>query len=103
MERTMKTGIQLLMMLAGAGLILGTSSPVRAQQGNPPPASDNSKANRGDANQGATTADQQKMNAADRTTTQNIRSAINKPRARDTRDCIRPTVGQRTDSKRRVP
>jgi len=61
MKRTMKMGIPLLMILANAGLILAT--PARAQQGNPPPASDNSKANRGDANTGSTTADQQKMNS----------------------------------------
>jgi len=78
----MKMGIPLLMILANAGLILAT--PARAQQGNPPPASDNSKANRGDANTGSTTADQQKMNSADRTTTQTIRSAIMKDKSLST-------------------
>jgi hyperosmotically inducible protein len=39
-------------------------------------ASDNTKANKGDANKGATTADQQKMNPADRETTKKIRSAL---------------------------
>lgn len=40
------------------------------------PAADNTKTNQGDANKGATTADQQKMNPADRETTKQIRSAI---------------------------
>jgi hyperosmotically inducible periplasmic protein len=39
-------------------------------------APDNSKANQGDANKPAPTADQQKMNAADRAMTKQIRSAI---------------------------
>jgi len=46
-----------------------------------PPASqqtapDNTKMNKGDAQQGATTADQQKMNATDRDITKKIRSSI---------------------------
>ena len=45
---------------------------VHAQQ----PAPDNTKTNQGDANKGATTADQQKMNPADRETTKKIRSAL---------------------------
>ena len=40
------------------------------------PAPDNTKANQGDANKGATTADQQKMNPADRATTKQIRAAL---------------------------
>jgi hyperosmotically inducible periplasmic protein len=40
------------------------------------PAPDNSKANQGDANKSAPTADQQKMNTADRATSKQIRSAI---------------------------
>jgi hypothetical protein len=40
------------------------------------PAPDNTKTNQGDANKGATTADQQKMNPADRATTKQIRSAL---------------------------
>jgi hyperosmotically inducible periplasmic protein len=42
------------------------------------PAPDNSKTNQGDASQGAVTADQQKMNSADRETTKQIRSALMK-------------------------
>jgi len=40
------------------------------------PAPDNTKTNQGDANKGATTADQQKMDPADRATTKQIRSAL---------------------------
>ena len=40
------------------------------------PAPDNTKTNQGDASKGATTADQQKMNPADRATTKQIRSAL---------------------------
>jgi hyperosmotically inducible protein len=39
-------------------------------------APDNTKSNKGDADKGAVTADQQKMNASDRTLTQKIRQAI---------------------------
>jgi hyperosmotically inducible periplasmic protein len=41
-------------------------------------APDNTKTNQGDASQGAVTADQQKMNPADRETTKQIRSALMK-------------------------
>src|ERR1700728_4161415 len=54
------------------GLWLGAGPQVRAQQNAP----DNTKTNQGDANKGATTADQQKMNAADRATTKQIRAAL---------------------------
>jgi hyperosmotically inducible protein len=37
---------------------------------------DNTKMNQGDGSKGAVTADQQKMNASDRTLTQNIRKAV---------------------------
>jgi hyperosmotically inducible periplasmic protein len=37
---------------------------------------DNTKTNRGDASKAAVTADQQKMNASDRTLTQNIRKSV---------------------------
>ena len=40
------------------------------------PAPDNTKANQGDASKNAKTADQQKMNPADRETTKKIRSAL---------------------------
>jgi hyperosmotically inducible protein len=54
-----------------AGLLL--AGPV--QQGQQP-APDNTKQNQGDADSGATTAQKQKMNPADRDTTRQIRSAI---------------------------
>jgi hyperosmotically inducible periplasmic protein len=70
--------------LIGAALLLGVSllgSPVmRAQQAAP----DNTKTNQGDANQGATTADQQKMNTTDRNITKQIRSAIYKDKSLST-------------------
>jgi hyperosmotically inducible protein len=43
---------------------------------NQQPAPDNTKTNQGDADKGAVTADQQKMNPADRTTTKQIRKSI---------------------------
>ena len=67
-----------------AGLVLGISlsgSPrIGAQQSAP----DNTKTNQGDANKGAATADQQKMNAADRNITKEIRSSIMKDKSLST-------------------
>jgi hyperosmotically inducible periplasmic protein len=57
-------------MLFGASVIAG---PIQQDQ---QPAPDNTKTNQGDASKGATTADQQKMNPADRATTKQIRSAL---------------------------
>jgi hyperosmotically inducible periplasmic protein len=57
------------LMLAGS-MLAGPAA--RAQQAEP----DNTKTNKGDANAGAATADQQKMNPADRATTKKIRSAL---------------------------
>src|ERR1700723_2511752 len=71
-------------MLMGGSLIFSASlgaTPVRQSQ---QPAPDNSKTNQGDANQGATTADQQKMNPADRETSKQIRSAIMKDKSLST-------------------
>jgi hyperosmotically inducible periplasmic protein len=68
-------------LLLGASLLLSAPA-LRAQDQQPAP--DNSKMNQGDANQGATTADQQKMNPADRETTKNIRSAIYKDKSLST-------------------
>ena len=62
------------------GLWLGAGPQVRAQQNAP----DNTKTNQGDANKGATTADQQKMNAADRSITKEIRSSIMKDKSLST-------------------
>lgn len=70
--------------LWGASLALGVSlltSPVlSAQQAAP----DNTKQNQGDANQGATTADQQKMNPADRNIAKQIRASIYKDKSLST-------------------
>jgi hyperosmotically inducible periplasmic protein len=71
--------------LMGATLIFTASlgaAPV--PQSNQQPAPDNSKTNQGDASQGAVTADQQKMNPADRETSRQIRSAIVKDKALST-------------------
>jgi hyperosmotically inducible periplasmic protein len=58
-------------------LTVGTAVNGRAvSQQDQQPAPDNSKANQGDANKSAPTADQQKMNTADRATSKQIRSAI---------------------------
>jgi len=62
------------------GLWLGAGPQVRAQQNAP----DNTKTNQGDANKGATTADQQKMNAAYRNITKEIRSSIMKDKSLST-------------------
>jgi|HubBroStandDraft_6_1064221.scaffolds.fasta_scaffold00876_18 hyperosmotically inducible protein len=62
-------------ILAATVLFAGSvlAGPIQQDQ---QPAPDNTKTNQGDANKGATTADQQKMNPADRETTKQIRSAI---------------------------
>ena len=62
------------------GLWLGAGPQVYGQQSAP----DNTKTNQGDANKGATTADQQKMNAADRNITKEIRSSIMKDKSLST-------------------
>ena len=72
------------LMLMGGTLIFSASlgaAPMRQSQ---QPAPDNSKTNQGDANQGATTADQQNMNPADRETSRQIRSAIMKDKTLST-------------------
>lgn len=55
-------------------LFFGASSVVRAQAQQPAP--DNSKTNQADRDKSSATADQQKMNPADRELTRKIRSAI---------------------------
>ena len=54
-----------------AGSVLAGPIPQERQ-----PAPDNTKTNQGDASKNAKTADQQKMNPADRETTKKIRSAL---------------------------
>ena len=53
-----------LALLGSAGIAFSQTQP------------DNTKSNKGDADKSAVTADKQKMNAADRTLTQNIRKAV---------------------------
>jgi hyperosmotically inducible periplasmic protein len=64
--------------------LLSASFPAFAQDNSSPPAADNSKTNRGDTDQGAVTADQQKSNPADRETTRSIRAAIMKDKSLST-------------------
>jgi len=65
--------------LLGSSMLLG-SLPLAAARPQPPApqqtAPDNTKANKGDSQKGATTADQQSMNASDREITRKIRSMI---------------------------
>lgn len=68
-----------LLAVLALGLWLAASPQIQAQN-----APDNTKNNQGDANKGATTADQQKMNAADRTITKEIRSSIMKDKSLST-------------------
>lgn len=76
---TKRTVVQLAFMA-----LLAASLPAFAQDNSSPPAADNSKTNRGDTEQGAVTADQQKSNPADRETTRNIRTAIMKDKSLST-------------------
>ena len=69
----MKLGKYLSAM--GATLFLGASLLASVPQ-NQQPAPDNTKNNQGDASKDAITADQQKMNPADRNTTKQIRKSI---------------------------
>ena len=71
-----------LSVLGTSLLLVGSllAGPVLQEQ----PAPDNSKANQGDASKGATTADQQKTNPADRETTRKIRSAVMKDKSLST-------------------
>jgi hyperosmotically inducible protein len=71
--------------LLGASLLFGASlmaAPV--PQSGQQPAQDNTKMNQGDASKDANTADQQKMNPADRDTTKQIRAAIMKDKSLST-------------------
>jgi hyperosmotically inducible periplasmic protein len=62
-----------------AGALLAGPAP-QGQQ----PAPDNTKVNQSDASKGAVTAEQQKMNPADRETTRQIRSALMKDKSLST-------------------
>lgn len=84
MKQTTKTRNSTLL---GASLLMGLAlfaSPKVSYSAAPQDKADNSQANKGDANKGATTADQQKMNPNDRTITQKIRSEIMKDKTLST-------------------
>jgi hyperosmotically inducible periplasmic protein len=71
--------------MMGATLIFSASlGAARVPQSGQQPAPDNTKTNQGDASPGAVTADQQKMNTADRETSKQIRSAIVKDKTLST-------------------
>jgi hyperosmotically inducible periplasmic protein len=70
--------------LLGATLFLSASLIAGAPQQDQQPAPDNSKTNQGDASKGATTAQQQKMDPADRNITKQIRSSIYKDKSLST-------------------
>ena len=70
--------------LVAATVVFGGSVLAGPVQQDQQPAPDNTKTNQGDANKDATTADQQKMNPADRTTTKQIRSALMNDKALST-------------------
>lgn len=70
--RTFSFLLGALMFLSGLSLAAAGPRPSTAQQTAP----DNTKANKGDSQKGATTADQQNMNPADRDVTKKIRAAI---------------------------
>jgi hyperosmotically inducible periplasmic protein len=69
------------LFLLGASLLLAVPALAAQDQA---PAADNTKMNQGDANKGAMTADQQKMNPADRDISKNIRAAVVKDRSLST-------------------
>jgi hyperosmotically inducible protein len=68
----------------GASLLLAGSLLAASPQQDQQPAPDNTKTNQGDAGKNATTADQQKMNEADRQTTKQIRAALTADKALST-------------------
>jgi hyperosmotically inducible periplasmic protein len=74
MRLSKKIGIEV--MLLGACMLLGASMPagMAAPQEQQPPAADNTKTNK---DKTSPTADQQKMNPADRELTKKIRASIN--------------------------
>ncbi len=76
MNLSKKIGIEALVL--GGCLFLGSSLPATSvrMQDTQQPAADNTKNNKGDQSTGATTADKQKMNPADRDLTKKIRSAL---------------------------
>jgi hyperosmotically inducible protein len=71
-----KIGFESLVL--GTCLLIGTALPakVTGSQDTQQPAADNTTNNKGDQNSGAMTADQQKINPADRDLTKKIRMAL---------------------------
>ena len=76
MNLSTKIGFEALVL--GGCLFLGSSLPATGvrMQDTQQPAADNTKNNKGDQSADATTADKQKMNAADRDLTKKIRAAL---------------------------
>jgi hyperosmotically inducible protein len=84
MKQTTKTRSSILF---GVSLLTGLALfaiPRASYSALPQDAADNTKTNKGDANKGATTADQQKMNPNDRAVTQKIRAEIMKDKSLST-------------------
>ena len=73
-------------LLLGASLFLGASMPARliSQDNTQQPAADNSKTNQRDRDQTSPTADQQKMNPADREIAKKIRMALHNDKSLST-------------------
>lgn len=78
MESWKYVGVVAAWLFVAGALLAG---PVRQDQ---QPAPDNTKTNQGDASKDATTAQQQKMNPADRNTTKEIRGSIMKDKTLST-------------------
>ena len=79
MNQSSKIRIRKPLLLLGASLLFSGAtfaSALPAQSGSEQAAPDNTKTNKRDADKGALTADQQKMNPTDRDITRKIRSAI---------------------------
>ena len=79
-----KLGLESLVL--GSCLLLGTTLPAKIQhaQDTQQPAADNTTNNKGDQNSSAATADQQKMNPADRDLTKKIRMALHSDKSLST-------------------
>ena len=76
--------IRKYLLAAGACLLFAGALLAGPIQQDQQPAPDNSKTNQADADKGAMTAQQQKMNPADRDTTKQIRSALMKDKSLST-------------------
>lgn len=83
MYQLQRGGINLICLIASL-LLSSTLIAAPRRQTSQDSGADNSKMNQGDASKGRVTADQQKMNAADRDITRNIRSVIVKDKSLST-------------------